>query len=358
MSNHRVDVGGSMFVSNIDSGSVPVDISGTVTQTITSRDLRFGITPVSGSDKFTDIGIESNVGSHFYINGPTTLEAGKSTLVDLCIDQTGNVGIGKIPTEKLDINGNVFVGNTLTADDTINITNTSLTVNGTLSCNTLHYGSTGNAYSTFPSGTILMTTVTTALDGWTDITSNFYEKMLMIKNDSTNNTYINDGNDSVALTKHITHTHNTGAHNTSHGHTYNLNAGNSGAGGDHVHEKAFKPTNAANPANHSHSYTDSYNYGTCGTTTSNSFFVFNGGANSTNTVDDNFTTGAAPNNHNHNVNTANTNAPTHTHTHAAANDVAPGEVGAYHTHTANNSGNAANFNIVPLHYNVRLIRKD
>lgn len=353
MSNHRVDVGGSMFVSNIDSGSVPVDISGTVTQTVTSRDLRFGITPVSGSDKFTDIGIESNVGSHFYINGPTTLEAGKSTLVDLCIDQSGNVGIGKIPTEKLDINGNVFVGNTLTADDTINITNTSLTVNGTLSCNTLHYGSTGNAYSTFPRGTILMTTVTTALDGWTDITSSFYEKMLMIKNNSINNTYINGGNNSVTLTKHITHTHTTGAHNTTHNHSFNLNTP-SGSSGNHSHTIAAKTTSS--PGNHSHSYTDSANYGTCGNN-DGYLSTINLGRNSTNTANNNFTTGEAANNHNHNVNAVNTGSNTHTHSHAVSNDAASSDVGADHVHPIDNSGTAASFNIVPLHYNVRLIKK-
>ena len=354
MSNYRVDVGGSMFVSNIDSGSVPVDISGTVTQTITSRDLRFGITPVSGSDKFTDIGIESDVGYHFYINGPTTLEAGKSTLVDLCIDQTGNVGIGKIPVKKLDINGNVFVENTLTADNTINTNNTSLIINGTLSCSTLRYGTSGNVYSTFPRGTVLMTTLTTGIAGWTDITESFYSKMISIKNGSSNNIYDDGGNDNVALTQHISHTHGNSVHNVSHNHTYNLGNNISYYSGAHSHTIGTKTTTS--PGNHSHSYTDSYNYSFVGR--NNTYTLI--GRNATNTADVNANTGEAPNNHNHTVNDSNTSVETHTHSHGSAGDQGTEDTGGSHTHTANNSGSATpgSFSIVPLHYNVRIIRKN
>ena len=221
--NHTLEVDGDMFVSNVEDGTnAPVEIKG---------NLRLRTKPPTGLDEYrvTDMNVEWQ--GPFGITVPSADASGSIT--DFCIDKTGNVGIGTVPTEKLDVDGSMFATGNLRNES--NLITGTLSSSGILTCNSIAYGENSNIYGLLPSGTILMTTLTNDPPGWTDVTDSlsFTSNLIMLAENETSLT--TGGNNNFIINSNYSHNHNWATtHAVSHAH--NVAKGTMDSSGRHYHD--------------------------------------------------------------------------------------------------------------------------
>jgi hypothetical protein len=348
--NHTLEVDGDVFVSNVEQGTatnyVPVEVQG---------NLRLRIKPFAGVDdayRVTDMQLNSTL---FGITAPSP--DASTSITDFCIDSSGNVGIGVIPIEKLDISGSMYATGSLTNES--NLITATLSSSGTLTCNAIFHGVTSNIYGLLPTGAILMTTLTSTLDGWTDITSQFTDKnVLLAENQSTLTT---GGNDTQSLAA-ISHNHTVSEHTTSHSHStrWNANQKTTGSGGSHNHTLNTNTGTTSEDGHHGHSKSDvvvsPFNYGfNYGWYNQNRDILVSNQDSLTLT-----TGGPSSNYHSHSGGFGTYTDSSAEHDHYATcnisttNDASDGT----HTHDVSSVGDNNSINIVPPYYTLRFIKKN
>lgn len=348
--NHTLEIEGDMFVSNVEQGTitnfVPVDIQG---------NLRLRNKPPGfATDEYrvSDMKLNSTL---FGIAGPSS-DASRST-TDFCIDRFGNVGIGTTPTTKLNIQGSMYATGSLTNES--NLITGTLTSTGTLTCNVLAHGENSNIYGLLPTGTILMSTNTATISGWTDITSQFSSKNVLLAENATNLT--TGGNDTFTINSNYDHNHDWSTTHTVN-HNHNFNSGNMNAGGDHTHSKPNTNLNSGAMGSHNHNYSDRSGAGDRGEANYNSNRVqVNWGISPNSSSYRSVNTQDALHSHtggNYGFNSKNMN-----HGHNGPNITANENNGGTHTHNFVPSGstsvNAGNpFSILPISFGLRFIKKN
>ena len=350
--NHTLEVEGDVFVSNVENGTIiPVVIQG---------NTRFrNKPPGAGVDDYrvTDMNLESQ--NLFGITGPSS-EATRST-TDFCIDSTGNVGIGVVPTEKLDVAGSMYATGSLTNESNI-ITGTLTSTAGTLTCNAIAHGEYSNIYGLLPSNVILMTTLTSTPNGWTDITSQFTNKNVLLAGNQA--TLTASGNDNFSLPSNYTHNHNwVTTHNVNHNH--NVAKGNMSNAGNHAHTRPNTNLNTGAMENHNHNFGDRSVAGDRGEANLLDGWIYRTKIN----------WGISPNYLSYrSVNTQNTlhshgggnygfNSSNMAHGHSVPNLNTNNDSGGTHIHNFGNSGSnntssGTSFSIVPPYYTLRFIKKN
>jgi len=337
--NHNLEVQGKLFISNIENGTnVPLELT---------EKLRFRNKPPGyelDEYKFTDMYTETS--NLFGITGPSTYES--RSITDFCIDDSSNIGIGTIPTTKLDVQGSIYATGILKTDS--NLVTETLTSMGNISCNSILYGPSSNIYGLLPSGVILMTTLTTTPNGWTDITSNFIDKNLLL---AETQPLVAAGNDNVTINNNIQHNHGWITEHSV-GHIHSFNAGTITSNG-HSHGSiggnyAFN-TNAL--GNHTHGInirTDEEGH-TAFSSSLNTFVPRFG------TISNYGLQGYYPGYHDHGTGNIILNNHSYSHNHYM-NTAYITESGGNHTHTLNNQGNSTTFSIIPKTYGLRFIKKN
>ena len=345
--NHTLEIEGDMFVSNVEDGSiVPVEILG---------DLRLRNKPpgvAANEYRVIDMHLDSTL---FGITVPSSDASGSIT--DFCIDGSKNIGIGTTPTKKLDIEGSMYISGTLTNESNV-ITN-SLTVNGTISSTHFEWGANSTIYGFLPSGAILMTTLTAAPSGWTDVTNSlsFTGRNVLL---AENETLAMGGNDNVTLTTVINHTHGTLTHNSSHTHSKPIL--NLSTGGVHTHGHNIGTIQTPQVGdNHRHWYEDIYldNESRWGVSS-------NDGYPAVTIMDNNAYINANTNysgNHTHNVPGKNSSESKygvdgHSHTIPSLNVNTSTDRGGNHGHTTNSQGSSSSFSIVPPFCELRFFQRN
>lgn len=344
--NHNLEIEGSMFVANVEDG--------TYTPVETETKFRFRTKPPgtgSGDYIVSDIQINSSL---FGISRPTNDASGNFT--DFCIDGSKNIGIGTTPTKKLDVGGSMYASGTLTNES--NIVTNSLTVNGTISSTRLVWGPNSNIYGFLPTGAILMTTLTAAPSGWTDVTDtlSFAGRNVLLAEDRPLTT--TGGNDNGTLTSSIIHNHGTVTHSVSHTHTNPARALNSA--GEHNH--------ATNIGNSGIFSTDYHTHQARDIQMSNRLWGVNQGFPGYNTVTIMTTNGYRNNKvddsglHTHTIpdqfsGESKYGADGHSHNYILTVDNS-GDTGGNHTHQTNSQGSSTEFSIIPPYYSLRFIQKN
>ena len=337
--NHNLEIEGNMFVSsNVKDGTyIPFE---------TETKLRFRTKPpgaASNEYRVTDLSLSEN---RFGISAPSPTVP--TDFTSFCITEDSKVGIGTVPTKILDVNGSLYETGSLTCDS--NLITGTLSVNDTITCSKLEYGPTSDIYGLLPSNVILMTTLTGTPSGWTDITSNFTNKLVMLRD---NGTLTTSGNDSYTINTTHNHTHNITQHTVSHNHT--ATAALTSAG-NHSHTISATSIAAAG-TNHTHTYEDTY-------VLNKSFGVTSDWPNINSTasilyqnadVADTFDGGSHSHNASGTYESANAN-----HNHAVDVDYSgASDNGGAHTHGLNNAGQTTQTSLalVPPYYTVRFIKK-
>lgn len=348
--NHTLEIEGSIFISNVSNTSssiVPLELKDFI---------RIRNKPTNDSSKnfVTDI-IRGN--QYTGITAPS-LDASRSA-TDFCIDNTGNVGIGVVPTEKLDVEGNMFATGSLTNES--NIVTGTLTSTGTLTCNTIAYGENSNIYGLLPSNVILMTTLTSTPAGWTDITAQFTDRNVLLAEDKL--TLTTGGDDIKNLPSVINHAHNwdTKNHQVQHEHNANgfgnQNTASTVAGGGHTHNLSGFNNNTNYTSEHSHPY--SYKDTNTNWGQSSPWFLYSGNYlnwyyinNYYILANENFT-------HNHGTTGLGYNTSTEAHGHNIGGiGNAKRNTNTTHTHYFEDKGSSTPLNIAPSYYTVRFIKKN
>ena len=349
--NHTLEVDGDVFVSNVEQGTatnyVPVEVKG---------NLRIRNKPATGIDEYRVTDMQLNYPPLFGITAPS-LDAGGS-ITDFCIDGSGNVGIGVVPTEKLDVSENLYATGSLTNES--NLITATLSSSDTITCNAIFHGVTSNIYGLLPSNVILMTTLTSTPDGWTDITSQFTDKnVLLADNQSTLTT---GGNDTKNIAP-IQHSHATLSHSATHTHTGSTHG--TSYDGDHNHNTNFGTiTTSGVSGNHAHTVEDltvSYNirWG-LNNNWSDPFPQVNIMA--TGSSQETFTT--SDGSHSHDAkkepySSANGDPPEHSHSlNYAYQFNSSSDKGRNHNHVIPGAGDNNPVNIVPPYYTLRFIKKN
>jgi hypothetical protein len=344
--NHTLEVEGDVFVSNVEDGTnTPVEIQG---------NLRLRNKPPGAvADEYRVMDMQSN-NTLFGITGPS-VDASRS-ITDFCIDSSGNVGIGVNPTEKLDVSGSMYTTGSLTNES--NLITGTLSSTGTLTCNAIVHGVNSNIYGLLPSNVILMTTLTSTPIGWTDITSQFTDKNVLL---AENQTLTTGGNNTQSLPA-ISHNHTANSHTTTHGHAtaWNSTQLTSGTNGNHKHSLNFNNTTSIGSGNHAHSKYD--------------IQVFNSGAVAPNFPGSNQDRAILTQNANDDYSQSGPSSQlTHGHSGASSsysetdvdhshtftyNIADANDAGGNHTHTVSPAGSSNGINIVPPYYTLRFIKKN
>lgn len=351
--NHTLEVDGNMFISNVEQGTatnyVPVEVKG---------NLRIRNKPATGIDEYRVTDMQLYYPPLFGITAPSS-DAGGS-ITDFCIDSSGNVGIGVIPTEKLDVSGSLYATGSLTGES--NLITGTLSSTGTLTCNAIFHGVTSNIYGLLPTGTILMTTLTAAPSGWTDITSQFTDKnVLLVENQSTLTT---GGNDNFTISSNFSHNHDwASTHTVSHSH--NVNQGNMDVGGAHTHNKPIKNlvTNDMEDNNNQHNHPVLVRNGVSLRGTNNT------SGNRISAIPDSgpqtvaYITLDINSDHSHGSITYNFNSSNMNHSHNLPNTSTSSAKGGNHNHTFNDSGSSSanagdEISILPSSYGLRFIKRN
>ena len=356
--NHNLEIEGDMFVSNVEDGTyVPVDIRDNVRLRIAAPGA------VSGDYRVTDLSLSEN---YFGISAPG--DDVPTDFTTFCIDENSNVGIGTVPTKKLDVSGSLYETGSLTCDS--NLITGTLTVgnSGTISCSDLEWGATGDIHSLMPSGAIMMTTLTTAPTGWEDVTDNFIDRNVLLQDNQAS--LGTGGNNDYTIVENITHNHNwSKTHNVNHNHNWNDGTVENNEQ-DHTHPKPIVPFNTNVMGNHYHSFTDQSLAGDRGEANYNTNRVkINFGINpNTLKTDANRNSNnigsyvnLASGNHSHASGTANYNYANQSHNHQLGIvNATNGGSGGGHTHSFNSSGlnSPASFSILPHSYGLRFIKKN
>jgi hypothetical protein len=351
--NHTLEVEGDMFVSNVEQGTatnyVPLEVKG---------NLRIRNKPATGIDEYRVTDMQLYYPPLFGITAPSSDVS--ESITDFCIDSSGNVGIGVIPTEKLDVNGSLYATGSLTGES--NIITGTLSSTGTLTCNAIFHGVTSDIYGLLPTGAILMTTLTSTPNGWTDITSQFTDKnVLLAENQSTLAT---GGNDNFTISSNFSHNHGwANTHTVSHSH--NVNQGNMDAAGVHTHTKPTNNlgTNVMENNNNQHNHTVLVRNGTSLRGTNNTSGNRIDGIPGSDFYNVAYITLNINSNHSHGRTTYNFNSSKMNHSHNLPSTSTSSAKGGNHNHTFSESGSSSvndgdSFSILPSSYGLRFIKKN
>jgi len=348
--NHTLEVDGNMFISNVEQGTatnyVPVEVKG---------NLRIRNKPATGIDEYRVTDMQLIYPPLFGITEPSLDASGSIT--DFCIDSSGNVGIGVIPTEKLDVSGSLYATGSLTNES--NLITATLSSSDTLTCNAIFHGVTSNIYGLLPTGAILMTTLTSTPDGWTDITSQFTDKnVLLAENQSTLTT---GGNDTKNIAP-IQHSHATLSHSATHTHTCSTHVTSSE--GDHTHTTNFGTTTTSGVGgNHDHTIEDltvsrNERWGII----NNAWQYPQVNIMAASTSKETFTTSDGSHSHDGQDEIGSTNDGDNAEHSHSLNDAyqfnSSNNKGADHNHVIQGAGDNNPVNIVPAYYTLRFIKKN